>query len=442
MTTAHQPVLLTGPLYFIYKICSAIHLADRLNAQHHDSHVHPVFVIGGEDHDFAECNHLNLFGKTFTWETAQTGAVGRMHTDDLMPVLESIREVFGSSPYADALNGVIDEAFQPEWTYGQAMQKFVIRLFAHTPLIVLQMDDPAFKQAFTPVMRAELFDTVSHALISATQAELEEAGYKPQAYLRDINLFYLHDRMRSRIERSEDGLFRIVDSEQVFTPDAMERELTDHPGRFSPNVNLRPVYQETILPNLAYIGGGGEIAYWLERKSQFAHFHVPFPMLIRRNSVLYVNRGMQKLRNELDITVPALFHHPHELISSWVQAHAEHEIDIGEETHALDVAFDAIRDKAMALDPTLANKIEAFKTKTLKGVDDLGKRLVRAEKAQHERTIQKIGKLCDRLFPEQGLQERHDNFMQYYLGQGPDWINRLIETLDPLEPGFIVMEEK
>ncbi|MDX1409089.1 MAG: bacillithiol biosynthesis BshC, partial [Saprospiraceae bacterium] len=209
ITTAHQPVLLTGPLYFIYKVCSAIHLADKLDQRYPDWGVHPVLVLGGEDHDFDEVNHLHLFGKSFTWESGQTGAVGRMQTDDLLPVLETVREVLGSSPFAGELAEMISQAFRPGRPYGQAMQKFVISLFRHTRLIVLQMDEKALKGAFAPVIREELFDTVSHALISETQSALEAAGYKPQAYLRDINLFYLHEGMRSRIVREESGYFKV-----------------------------------------------------------------------------------------------------------------------------------------------------------------------------------------------------------------------------------------
>src|SRR6185436_12759892 len=119
-------------------------------------------------------------------------------------------------------------------------------------------------------------------------------GFKAQAYCRPINLFYMEEGVRERIEPLGDGGYIRVDSKISYTQEEIIAELHSHPERFSPNVILRPLYQEFILPNLAYIGGGGELAYWLERKTQFEHFGVPFPMLVRRNSVLWLDRDANK----------------------------------------------------------------------------------------------------------------------------------------------------
>ena len=440
VTTAHQPSLLSGPLYFIYKICSTIHLSRLLNRTYPDVVVHPVFIIGGEDHDFEEINHAHFFGRTFTWDSSEKGAVGRMSTGSLKEVMESVLEVLGSSPFSEELSELIKVCFDETLTYGQSMQSFVARLFKETELIVLSMDEPQLKARFMPIVRDELMKQSSSKYVARSQEEIEKLGYKPQAYLREINLFYLENQMRSRIEL-EDGHYKVLDTDLVFTESEILRATEENPERFSPNVNMRPLFQELILPNLAYIGGGGELAYWLERKRQFEFFDIPFPVLIRRNSVLYISKGMAKQRTKLDIPLEKLFDNPDHEISEWVRLHAEHELDISAEMLEVELALDKIVTKAKAIDPSFAHKVEAFKVKSLKEIDHIGKRLVREEKSRFEGTVVKIKKFYEKLFPGGGLQERHDNFIPNYLSQGPEFFTLLIEELNPLESGFIVIEE-
>ena len=440
VVTAHQPSLLTGPLYFIYKICSAINLSRQMNAESTATVVHPLFVLGGEDHDFEEMNHLRFFSKEFEWASSESGSVGRMSQSGLADVLSAVAEVLGDREHAVDLRSTIATCFDGQRSYGDAMHLFVCMLFRDTELIVLQMDDPALKAQFRHIMRDEILHQTTHDLVEQAQVKVEKLGYKPQAFVRDINLFYMDSGMRNRIERNETG-FQVVDSELRFTEEEIIELINAHPERFSPNVNLRPLYQETVLPNLAYIGGGGELAYWIERKTQFAHFGIPFPVLIRRNSVLFIAKGNAKLRRSLEIAIPSLFQDPEHEVSEWVRQHAEHEVDISAEMTALDKALDDLTSKAQAIEPTFARKVEAFKVKTLKEVDHMGKRLVREEKARHEQEVAKIRKLYDKLFPNGSLQERYENFIPMYLQNGRSMFDTLIEHLDPLEPGFIVIEE-
>ena len=442
VTTAHQPSLLTGPLYFIYKICSTINLARKLNTELNGHYVHPLMIVGGEDHDFEEVNHLNLFGKSHSWQSNQTGAVGRMNMEDLQPVLEEVKGVLGAGEFAAELAGLIEDCFNGDITYyGQAMQKFVINLFEGTELLVLQMDDPDLKRAFTRIMQDELYSQSSRDLIAQSQAKIAELGHKPQTYIRDINLFYFTGDQRARIERNGES-FNIVGQDLSYSDAEMESILKEHPERFSPNVNLRPLFQELILPNLAYIGGGGEIAYWLERKDQFAQFGIPFPILIRRNSVLHINKSMSSQLAKLDIPNDQLFEDPEHVISQWVRSHAEHEVDISQESAQIDSALSQIVDKALDIDPSLARKAEAYKVKTMKEVEHFGKRLIREEKAKNEGTVHKIRKLYGKFFPDGALQERHDNFIAFYLRYGKPYLTALASELDPLTPGFIIIREK
>lgn len=442
ITTAHQPVLLTGPLYVIYKICSAIHMARLLRNRYPDHGFHPVLVMGGEDHDFEEIQKAYLFGKEVIWEDPKggKGAVGRMSTEKLNPVLETVKDILGDSSEAGALKGMLQEAFTNDRTYGEAMQCFFIQLFKNTGLIVLNMDHPRLKARFLPVLKRELLQRPSIHLIEKEQKKLEKLGYKPQALAREINLFYLTDEFRERIEWNGDR-FEIINRDMSFSEEEMIEELESHPERFSPNVCLRPVYQEYILPNLAYVGGGGEIAYWLERKSQFEKFEINFPMLIRRNSVLWIDNKLSKDMREVDLDIRDLFEPTDALINRWIHANAGSTIEYEEELKRIEKAFISLSEKARVLDPTLKKAIEAEKVRQLKSVEQLGKRLLRAEKSNHERSVNKIRKIRDKLFPDQTLQERHDNFIPFYLKYGRQFIDILLRELSPFEKGLIIVED-
>ncbi|HLF62282.1 MAG TPA: bacillithiol biosynthesis cysteine-adding enzyme BshC [Saprospiraceae bacterium] len=441
VVTAHQPALLTGPLYFIYKICSTINLAQQISAAHPSYRVHPVFVLSGEDHDFDEVNHLHLFGKQYKWATPQTGAVGRMKVDGaLVQLLRDMESVFGRTPHGSALGSLFHRCFEKGRSYGAGMQRFVMELFKDTGLIVLNMDDQRLKRRFADIIEDELLHQTSRRLIEQNQQALSARGYKPQTYQREINLFYLTDNLRGRIVESKE-MYQVVDSGLTFTREEMFTELKMHPERFSPNVNLRPLYQELILPNLAYVGGGGELAYWLERKLLFDHYKVPLPILVRRNSILYLDSIATKQRRKLDIPVQELFETQDSWIAQWIKAHAVHEIQIDEEQSQIEKALDAILQKAYSIDPTLGSKYEAEKIRLLKDVDHLGKRLVRAEKAQNETRISQLIKLHEKLFPDGKLQERHDNFIAHYLRHGNAYLRMLISHLDPLFNEVMIIEE-
>ncbi|MEL6274520.1 MAG: bacillithiol biosynthesis cysteine-adding enzyme BshC, partial [Bacteroidota bacterium] len=349
--TAHQPSLFTGPLYFIYKICSALNLAQKLNATYPDKHIIPVFITGGEDHDFEEINHTYLYGKKLEWQNEESGAVGAMKTNSLGAVLEELKTVLGDRDTAQSIYSRLEKAYTSYGTYGTATVALVHDLFADFGLVVADMARPAFKRAFLPIMREEIFNQPSQQLVEKAQRELEAVGFSAQAHAREINFFYLRDGLRERIVQ-EDDAYAVLNTSHRFSQEELEAELEQHPEFFSPNVVMRPLFQEYIFPNLAYIGGGGELAYWLERKEQFAHFGLNFPMLIRRNSVLWVDKGSQKKLGKVGIALPDLFGDVELFIRDYVEKNSENELSLAEELSELEKLFQSIATKADSIDPT------------------------------------------------------------------------------------------
>ncbi len=441
VTTAHQPALLLGPLFFIYKAITAINLAEMAERQAGAPHrVVPVFVLGSEDHDLDELNHAQLYGKILTWEPGETGAVGSMSTDTLAPVLEVLKPILGESEAAQHLWAVIARCYAPGRRFAAATQALLHELLGRFGLVVLDMNHPQLKRHFIPIMEAELTRQVSRPLVEATAAQLDALGFRQQAAPRDINLFYLQSGSRERIVL-EDGVYKVLHTDVQFSQAEILAELAAHPERFSPNVILRPLYQELILPNLAYVGGGGELAYWLERKAQFEHLSLNFPMLVRRNSALWIDRDTDKRLQKLGFTPKQFFADTDALTRAYVNQNASGEITLASEISDLQALFDRLTEKAKGIDPTLEKAARADETKAIAQFEQWQGRLVRAEKQKHEVALNQLRTLKDKLFPNNGLQERVDNFIPYYLRYGDAFFDHLKDCLTPFDEGIAILND-
>jgi len=430
--TAHQPSLFTGPLYYIYKIISTINLTEQLKEKYPDFNFVPIFITGGEDHDFEEINHLHLFGKNIEWQNEEKGAVGRMSTKTLAPVLDELETILGTSEKAEAIFQKLKKAYTEQEKYGAATIAFTNELFKEKGLVIVDMNDGSLKKCFIPIIKDEVFNQVSKPLIEATSKQLEAAGFKQQAFPRAINFFYLKDQLRERIVFENDQ-YEVLNTELHFT------KIENHPERFSPNVVMRPVYQEFIFPNLAYIGGGGEIAYWLERQTQFQHFGLKFPMLIRRNSVMWIDKGNNKKLGKLGYTPNELFTETEDLIKTFVKRNAEGELNFNEEKELLKDIYNKVFTKTIKIDQSLGKTVRAEEAKQLKSLEQLAGRVMRAEKQKHDTQLNQIRGLKDKLFPKNGLQERKDNFLGFYLKYGEDFFEVLYQHLDPMDKRMVVI---
>jgi bacillithiol biosynthesis cysteine-adding enzyme BshC len=365
VTTAHQPTLLTGPLYHIYKIASTINLARQLNQTQASHIILPVFVLSGEDHDWEEINHLHLFGRRYQWERSASGPCGRLSLDGLETLIKSVEEVFAKSPHRQEITEMLDGCLMKATDYGQFHHLLLHALFNRHGLVIINMDDPELKRAFVPLMEKEITEKFSSTYVPPTQTALETKGFKAQAFCRPVNLFYMSDQRRERIDPSGDGFLKVESGIKCTQAELLDK-LSAHPERFSPNVIMRPLYQELILPNLAYIGGGGEIAYWLERKTQFEVAGIHYPMLVRRNSLLMIDKSSAQYIQKSDLSSEDILLDSDALVKKFLVKHSQAELDFTSETKMIIEAYNALAVKAEKIDPTLAKAILAEETKQSK----------------------------------------------------------------------------
>ncbi|MDP4264307.1 MAG: bacillithiol biosynthesis cysteine-adding enzyme BshC [Bacteroidota bacterium] len=442
VTTAHQPNILTGPLYFIYKILHTIKLAEHLKTSLPQYNFVPVYYMGSEDADLDELGHIYLDGKKLTWDTKQTGAVGRMKVDAaFLQLINTAEGQLAVLPFGKEIVGLARECFKKGALVQDATFQLVNALFAGYGLVVLLPDNAELKKQAISIFEDDLLHQTPSDIVSKTIEKIQAAGYKVQANPREINLFYLGDGIRERMVK-KDLAFTVKNSALTFSEKELLKELNDHPERFSPNVILRGIFQETILPDVAFIGGGGEIAYWLQYGEMFAHYKVPFPVLLLRNSFLVVEKSWQEKIARLGFTAGDFFLPGQELLNKLVTRESKNETKLNGSLVQVEQLYESFKKQAGAVDITLLKHVDALKIKAVHRLQELEKKMLRAEKRKFADQQRQILTIQAKLFPGNGLQERYDNMLYYYAIWGKEFIRELYEHSLTLEQEFVVLLEK
>ncbi|MBC7827854.1 MAG: bacillithiol biosynthesis cysteine-adding enzyme BshC [Chitinophagaceae bacterium] len=437
--TAHQPCIFTGTLFFIYKILHAIKLAQECNNCMPEYHFVPVYYMGSEDADLDELGKMWLNGEQLVWDAKQTGAVGRMNTKGLDKLIYRIEGELSVLPYGKELLSILKECYLNSPDIATATFKLVHTLFAEYGLVVLLPDNAEIKKQMLPVFEEDLFQQKSSSIVEQSILELSK-NYKVQANPREINLFYLYDNIRERFEREGDQ-WRVVGTDISFSEMELKAELYLHPERFSPNVILRGIFQETILPNIAFIGGGGELAYWLEFKSLFEYYKVPYPLLVLRNSFLFIEKKWKEKIEKIGFTETDIFKSRESLLNELVKRESHQQLTLLEEVNNADEYYGHLKSIAGNIDETLVTHVSALQSKALKSLLGLEKKLLRAEKKKFDDQHRQIVNIKSVLFPQDSLQERIDNFMPYYAKWGKNFMDVIYRNSPGLEQEFVVLTE-
>jgi bacillithiol biosynthesis cysteine-adding enzyme BshC len=439
VTTGHQLCVLGGPLFFLYKILSTVKLARMLDEK--GVTAVPVYWMASEDHDLEEANHLYLGKEKITWSTKQTGPVGRMQLNEFELVFKQLETLLAHDPLA--LESIVElrGIYKQENNLAQATRSLVYKMFSHLGVVVIDADDLELKRSFLPVMREELLAGDSQRAVNDTSRALEELGYTTQVSPRTINLFWMETGERQRIEKTSSG-FATADGIRVWDRKDFESEVESDPRKLSPNVVLRPVYQEFILPNLAYVGGPGELSYWLQLKGVFRHHQTPFPALVLRDGVTVLNGKACKRMQQLDLKADDVKVSKHDLFERMLRVAGTHE-------HLLDVHEERIRmelsdllDKLSSWDPSLHASASAEEKRILNRLTVLRKKIVRVDRRQNGDLERRIGEWCDWVAPEGNPQERYFNWLNVTsVHRLRAFTDGLLDAFNPLERKHRVLSE-
>lgn len=438
VTTGHQLNLFTGPLYFIYKIVTAITLALELKIAYPEKNFVPVYWMATEDHDFEEINHISVEEKNISWIQQTNGATGRLSTKNVEAAVMAYKAYLGISKNGKKLARLVEQAYLNHDNLADATRVLVNSLFEHYGLVVINADDPLLKRQFSGIIARDITEQHSARLTEKTSEALASHGYKTQVNGREINFFYLLDELRERI-MEKDGKFIVNHTDLSFTKDEILQEIAAHPERFSPNVIMRPLYQEVILPNVAYIGGGAEVSYWMQLKGNFDFYEIDFPVLLLRNSALVIDKRSLSNLTTLGFTLEDAFLPAGELQKRWIMRNSLHNLSLANELITIQRAFDQIRSNGAQIDKTLEKSVESAKAKSNHLLSNLEKKFLRAEKRKHEVSLKQIENVKNRLFPTGVLQERVLNIAPMYVNYGEDFLSTLIENFQPLGGDFTVI---
>ena len=441
ITTGHQLNLFSGPLYFLYKIISTINLTKQLKAKYPIYNFVPIYWMATEDHDFEEINYFNFKGKKFRWNKDSSGPVGRLSTDGLEQVFELFALELGSSTSANTLIKLFQDSYLKHDNLADATRFLANALFGDLGLVILDADNAYLKRSFISYAKEELLHQTSHKKVLESTEKL--SAYNIQVNPREINLFYIEDNLRERIifDPNSDGdkKYKINNAKIEFSETEILELLEKSPEKFSPNVIMRPLYEEVILPNLCYIGGGGELAYWLELKSYFDSANVTFPILLLRNSVVLATEKQTKKADKLNLSWQDLFSKQSNLVNTQTKKLSKFPVDLTELKAQLKHQFELLISNANQTDPSFIGAVKAQEIKQMKGLLNLEKRLLKAEKRKYKDIVARITDLQNELFPNKSLQERQANFSEFYLENGEKLIPSIAEELKPLENNFNII---
>lgn len=435
ITTGHQLSLMTGPLYFVIKILQVIKVCNELNCMHPDHKFVPVYWMASEDHDFEEINALKLFNRDIQWGTGQTGGVGRFKLNGFDEYKEQIKELFSNHPEGE-IHALLEKYEGAD--LADATRNLVNEMFAEKGLIILDADDRRLKHLFVPIMKKELEESFASDRVEAANKKLDSIGFPSQVHAREINLFYLDESRRKRLIKNDRGFE--IDGGETLSLDEIRSILENEPEKLSPNVVLRPVYQECILPNLMYIGGLGEIAYWTQLKGVFDKAEILYPLIKVRNSLLWLDMGTQKKMDKVGLELSDIFSSVHDLKRKFLEENESVDIDFTQlDAKATDL-FDEMVSSVTNADPNLEKFAKAEAVRIQKTLDNIKSKVVKAEKSKHDRAMKVIEDVKERLFPGGGLQERKANLFSFSAdGNYKENLGKIYDSIDPFNGDLIVL---
>ena len=438
VVSGQQAGLFTGPLYTVYKALSAVKLAGCL--QQRGTKAVPVFWIAAEDHDFVEVAKAEFIGRDCQLKSVEVSTalhhegqpVGRVVLDESVDeVIDQLFELLPASEFAGDMKALVKNAWQPGRGYAECFAIMMTSLLGRYGLIFLDPLDPALKKLAAPLYsEAARRAPEIAAAIEARSGELEKAGYHAQV-LASANSFplFLHNENGARhaVVRVANGKYRAKDIEQEYTADELATMAQEQPERFSPNVTLRAVVQDYLLPTIAYLGGAAEIAYFAQTAEVYRVLERPATPILPRSSLTMIERHTGRVLERYGLTLADFFEGLEPVIKRVVEEH------LGADTAKLfskaeqnvNHELDRLRQELESIDPTLASALDTGRKKINYQLDGLRTRFVRAQMTRDEAAHRQLQRASDQIYPNKDLQERHINITSLLARHGSyviEWI--------------------
>ncbi|HEX3185469.1 MAG TPA: bacillithiol biosynthesis cysteine-adding enzyme BshC [Pyrinomonadaceae bacterium] len=443
VVSGQQAGLFTGPLFTIYKALSAVKLAGCLRTR--NTKAVPVFWIAAEDHDFVEVAKAEIIGRDCQLKHVDVSTdlhregqpVGRVALDDsINAVVDQLFELLPNSEFAEDMKALVRNAWQPGRGYADSFATMMTSLLGRYGLIFLDPLDAEMKKLAAPLYSAAIRKAPEIATaVEQRSRELESAGYHAQV-LASANSFplFLHDENGARraLARVEDGKYQAKDSDKQYSIDELAALALNEPQRFSPNVTLRAVVQDYLLPTIAYCAGAAEIAYFAQTSEVYRVLERPATSILPRSSLTMVERHTGRVLERYGLSLADFFEGLEPVTKRVVEEHlgagtARH---FSEAEQNVNQELDRLKSELHAIDPTLATALETGRKKIQYQLDGLRTRFVRAQITRDEAAHRQLQRAFDQLYPNKDLQERHINVTSLLARHGTyviEWIYNAID---------------
>ncbi len=445
VVTGQQLGVLGGPLYTIYKIITAIRLANQLTERYDEFKFVPVFWLEGDDHDFNEVRSINLFDNEN--QVINIGYKEEIDDDDAKQSIgkinfdEALNEFFSKyesslrdSDFKNELLTKLKECYQVGKSFKQSFKELIYWLFDEYGLVIFDPQDVEVKSLLKPIFKKEVNDFAIHTQkLIQVSAKLEEL-YHAQVKVKPVNLFYHTDDGRYSVEPVED-IFKLRRKRKQFTKDEILTEIENFPDKFSPNVLLRPICQDFLFPTGFYIGGPSEIAYFAQVTPLYDFYNIVSPIIFPRSSATILEKNVASGLDKYDLSMNDIFLGLDELKEKVIASLSENNIEIAfeEASKEIELTFDKIKENLFAIDKTLVDSSGRYKDRIMSSIAELKSKATKAQETKHETTIRQLTRLSNLLYPLGNLQEREINFTYFYNKYGKDFIRKVYDDISVSE---------
>lgn len=439
VTTGHQLCLFTGPLYFIHKILSTIKWCEELNLNYPDKNFIPVFWMASEDHDFAEVNHLYVNSSKYTWDIdSKEKPVGRLTLENFEKFAQKIIDL-ANNEFAKNQLKEWSKCYTTSSNLSIATRKLAHLLFEDKGLVILDADSKPLKKLFVPIIKNDVLNQKNFDILTETNNTLRKK-YKTQVNGREINFFYISNEGRKLIKKENDTF--IVDGTSInFSKKEIELDIEIHPENYSPNVIMRPMYQELILPNLSYIGGPGEIAYWLQLKPIFEYNQICFPILTLRDFVMLINEQHINQLHKIGLIAADLYSANIVVERKLVSLNED-----GGQVRLIDdvaISMQKLIDTAMKTDNKIGSELIKCKTDWNNKLNHLHRELDKKQREKIKHQFDKYTTIKDQYLTDGTTQERISNVLSFGVTESVhDLIHLVYEHLSRSQSHINVIVKK
>ena len=445
VVTGQQLGILGGPLYTLFKIITAIRLSNQLTERYDEFKFVPVFWLEADDHDFNEVRSINLLDNEN--QILNLGYKEEINDDDAKQSIghikfdESLNEFFNQfegslrdTEFKNELIVKLKEWYSVGKSFKQSFKELIFWLFDEYGLVIFDPQDSQVKSLLKPIFQKEINDFTLHTQkLIQTSAKLEEL-YHAQVKVKPVNLFYHTDDGRYSVE-PVDEVFKLRRKRKQFTKEEILAEIETSPERFSPNVLLRPICQDYLLPTGFYIAGPSEIAYFAQVTPLYDFYDIETPIIFPRSSATILEKNVSSGLDKYDLNMNDIFLGLDELKEKVIADLSENNIVTAfvEASKEIELTFDKIKENLFAIDKTLVDSSGRYKDRIMSSILELKTKAIKAQETKHETTIRQLTRLSNLLYPLSNLQEREINFTYFYNKYGKDFIRKIYDDISVSE---------